>query len=69
MSKNRSEYNAKYYIEHKEKIIARKKRAYQLNKEVINERNKQWKKDNRDYWNAYMREWRRKKKLDKKEQA
>ena len=65
----RSEYNKKYWQEHKDQISTRRKQIYQERREEINKRNIQWKKDNREQWNAYLREYRKKKKLDKKEQA
>lgn len=65
MSKNISEYNKKYWAKHKEEISARRKVFYQEHKKEINERNKKWLEANRDKWNAYMRERRRKAKLDK----
>lgn len=65
----RVDYNKKYWREHKEQISAQRKKHYAENKETIIARNVQWKKDNREHWNAYLREWRRKKKLDKNKQA
>ena len=66
---NRSEYNAKYWAEHKKEISERRKKLYREHKEEIDERNKRWLNANREHWNAYLREYRRKKKLDKKNQA
>lgn len=65
MTKDRSEYNAKYWAEHKEELCARRKEVYKRDRDKINKRNIQWKKDNKEKWNAYMREYRRRKKLDK----
>ena len=59
------EYNSKYWAEHKSEISAHRKAFYQEHKAEINERNKRWLDANRDKWNAYMRERRRKAKLDK----
>ena len=65
MTKDRSEYNAKYWAEHKEELCARRKEVYKRDRDKINKRNIQWKKDNKEKWNAYMSEYRRRKKLDK----
>ena len=66
---NRSEYNAKYWAEHKEEISERRKKLYKEHKAEIDERNKRWLNANRDKWNAYMRERRKKAKLDKSKEA
>lgn len=52
----------------REEIAAQRKKHYAENRNAITARNVQWKKDNKDKWNAYLREWRAKQKLDKKEQ-
>lgn len=67
--KKRSEYNARYWAEHKEQISAHRKEVYKRDRDKINERNKRWLKNNREQWNAYLREYRRKKKLDKEKQV
>ena len=64
---NSKEYNAKYWQEHKEEISERRKKLYKERKGEIDERNKRWLDANRDKWNAYMRERRRKAKLDRSE--
>ena len=69
MAKNRSEYNKKYWAEHKEEIAEQRKKFYKEHKGEILERNKKWVEANRERWNAYMRERRAKQKLDKKENA
>lgn len=69
MAKNRSEYNAKYWAEHKEAISKRRKKEYLKNRGKILARNKKWLKDNKDKWNAYQREYRAKLRLDKKGKA
>lgn len=66
---SRSEYNAKYWAEHKEEISERRKKLYKEHKTEIDERNKRWLNANRDKWNAYMRERRKKAKLDKSEKV
>ena len=63
------EYNAKYWADHKEQISARRKETYKRDRDAIIRRNKQWLENNKEHWNAYQREYRRKKKLDKKEQV
>ena len=65
----RSEYNAKYWQEHKKAISKRRKEEYPKNRDKILARNKKWLKDNKDKWNAYQRERRAKLKLDKKGKA
>ena len=62
---NSKDYNAKYWQEHKEEISERRKKLYRERKGEIDERNKRWLDANRDKWNAYMRERRRKAKLDR----
>lgn len=59
-----SAYNAKYYQEHRDEIRTRKKRLY--NKDIAIARKKAWleREGNREKWNAYMRERRRKAKID-----
>lgn len=64
MAKSRSEYNKKYWAEHKEEIAKKRKKFYQENKEKVDARNKKWVENNRDRWNEYMRERRKKAKLD-----
>ena len=59
---NTSEYNARYYAEHKKEISERRKKVYKRDKKKITERNLKWRDNNREHWNAYMREYRRKKK-------
>ena len=59
---NTSEYNSRYYAEHKEEISERRKKVYKRDKKKITERNLKWRNNNREHWNAYMREYRRKKK-------
>ena len=66
---NRKEYNAKYWIEHKEQLSARRKKNYRENKEKIDARNKKWIEKNREHWNEYMRERRRRAKLDKEKKV
>lgn len=66
---NKSEYNAKYWAEHKKEISERRKKLYKEHKAEIDERNKRWLNANRDKWNAYMRERRKKAKLDKEKQV
>ena len=63
------EYNAKYWAEHKEEISKRRKEFYKEHKEEIDARHQRWLDENRDHWNKYMRERRRKARLDEKEQA
>ena len=62
---NSKEYNAKYYREHKEEILARKKENYRKNSEAYKQRARQRVQRDREGWNAYMREWRRKRKEKK----
>lgn len=57
---NNKEYNAKYYQEHKQQIVERKKKHYEEHKEEILARNRKWIEDNREQWNEYMRERRKK---------
>ena len=64
---NTKEYNARYWAEHRTELLAKKKRAYEKDPAKVRERNKRWLDANRDKWNAYMRERRRKAKLDKGE--
>lgn len=59
---NSKEYNAKYYKEHREEIVNRKKAFYKKNKQEIIDRNKRWFKENNEKWNEYMREYRKRKK-------
>lgn len=66
MKKNRSEYYKKYWAEHKEKISEQRRGFYKEHREEILERNKKWLEENRDKWNTYQREYRAKRKLDKK---
>lgn len=68
MRKSKSEYNAKYWAEHKEQITAHRRQYYQENKDKIDKRNRKWLDANRDRWNEYMRERRAKLKLDKEKQ-
>lgn len=58
--RNNKEYNAKYYQEHKQQIVERKKKHYEEHKEEILARNRKWIEDNRGHWNEYMRERRKK---------
>lgn len=66
---NSKRYNAEYYKEHRQEIADRKRKHYKENKEKILARNKRWVDANRDKWNAYMRERRKKAKLDKSEEV
>ena len=52
-----SEYNKRYWREHKEEI--KKKRGN------TTEKTRAWREANRERWNAYMREYRRKKKEER----
>lgn len=65
MAKDRSEYNKKYWAEHKEELSAHRKERYKREKDKIDAINRRWLDANREHWNAYMRERRRKAKLDK----
>jgi hypothetical protein len=65
MAKDRSEYNAKYWLKHKDQLSAHRKQYYKENKEEIDARNKKWIEKNRERWNEYMRKRRKKAKLDK----
>lgn len=56
---NSKEYNAKYYQEHKQQIVEKKKKHYEEHKEEILARNKRWMENNRERWNEYMRERRK----------
>lgn len=67
--KKRSEYNARYWAEHKEQISAHRKEIYKRDKDKIDARHNRWVDANRERWNAYMRDRRKKAKLDKKTQA
>ena len=69
MKKNRSEYNKRYWATHKEEIAEQRKGFYKEHKKEILERNKKWLEENRDRWNAYQREYRAKRKLDKKKKV
>lgn len=57
---NSKEYSAKYYQEHRQEIVERKKKHYEEHKEEILARNRKWVEDNRERWNEYMRERRKK---------
>lgn len=57
--KKRSEYNAKYWAAHKERISEKRRKAYKEDPTKVNERNKRWLENNRERWNAYQREYRR----------
>lgn len=65
----RVDYNKKYWQEHKEQISAHRKEIYKRDRDKINERNKRWLKNNKEQWNAYLREYRRRKKLDREAQV
>lgn len=65
---DRKKYNAMYYAENKERIAEHRKKFYQENKEKIDAAHNKWVENNRDKWNAYLRERRRKAKLDKAKQ-
>lgn len=67
--KNKKEYMQEYWIKNKKRLSAQRSKYYQEHKEEIDERNKVWLENNRDKWNAYMRERRRKAKLDKQKNA
>lgn len=73
MYKDKSEHNKKYWHEywdkHKEQILAHRREIYKRDRDKINKRNIQWKKDNKEKWNAYMREYRKRKRLDRKAQV
>ena len=67
--KDHKEYMREYWIKNKKRLSAQRSKYYQEHKEEIDERNKNWLENNRDKWNAYMRERRRKAKLDKQKSA
>lgn len=62
----RREYDHKYYLAHKEKVIARAKKWHEENREKIaekeKERKKKWRENNKErvktYTREYMREYR-----------
>lgn len=70
-------YMKKYREEHLEEIKANRRYWYRQNKERVKQYNKtyyethgatcqaKWLEKNRDKWNAYMREYRKRKKLER----
>lgn len=67
--KDKKEYMREYWIKNKKRLSIQRSKYYKEHKEEIDERNKVWLENNRDKWNAYMRERRRKAKLDKQKNA
>ena len=66
---NSKEYNAKYYQEHKKEISEKRKSKYKNDEEYQKkciERANKWVKENREKWTEYMRAYRVKQKLDRK---
>lgn len=61
---NRREYFKKYYEEHKKELSEKKAEQYKRNPEKYKAAHARWMQENREKWNAYMRERRRKAKLD-----
>lgn len=61
---NRQEYFKKYYEEHKKELSEKKAEYYKRNPEKYKASHARWMQENREKWNAYMRERRRKAKLD-----
>ena len=57
---NSKEYNAKYYQEHRQQLVERKKKHYKEHKEEILARNKRGIENNSEHWNEYIRERRKK---------
>lgn len=62
-NKDRSEYNRKYWAEHREQIRERRK----LTRAKRSAWQREWYKNNREKWNAYMRERYKSKKIKKGE--
>lgn len=60
---NYKEYNKKYYAEHKEELLEKRKKEYNSKKAVAASR--KWQKNNKEHWNAYQRAYRAKKKGEK----
>ena len=64
-----AERNAAYREANKDKIAEYQAAYREANKDKIAERNAAWKRNNREKWNAYQREYRRRKRAEKKNAA
>ena len=64
-----AEYQAAYREANKDKIAEYQAAYREANKDKIAERNAAWKRNNREKWNAYQREYRRRKRAEKKNAA
>lgn len=67
--KYQRDYRNQYYQEHREEILASNRKRYRANPEAQLNRCRKWRAANADYYKQYMKDWKAKQKLIKKEKS